>query len=415
MIGNGFDLAHGLPTSYKQFLGFCKIINNFFYYQTKDATSVKPEVEKYFGEYKTIKQRLLEEFSLFVPEPSKNPSEIFDKISDKAIRSFYKMIYKNIWLKYFWYLEESKKTIKKNWIDLETEIFNVIQYLENPSENNSSSPTSKMKFYLEDANYEKGYSKESTGILETDLKRMIRALEIYLTEFVEKIPLENLHKKSYIEKLNPDYVLSFNYTNTYSRLYDSKNNVEYDYIHGYAKYDNTESTNNMVLGISETLSDELKNKKLQFVAFKKYYQRIYKKTGNKYLSWLEELKREVNHTEKQNLERENYNKTLSTGIHPKNMKQQSETCSLAPIPKYKLYILGHSLDVTDGDIIKKFLCCDNITTTIYYLENKTDLKENETDLKEKISNLIRIIGQDELIYRTGNLETIKFTPIPSDS
>ena len=67
--------------------------------------------------------------------------------------------------------------------------------------------------------------------------------------------------------------------------------------------------------------------------------------------------------------------------------------------------MGHSLDITDGDIIKKFLCCDNIVTTIYYLNNGLDLKE-------KISNLVRIIGQEELISRTGNLRTIKFEPIP---
>lgn len=60
------------------------------------------------------------------------------------------------------------------------------------------------------------------------------------------------------------------------------------------------------------------------------------------------------------------------------------------------------------EILLGDLCCNNITTTIYYLDN-------EIDLKEKISNLIRIIGQDELISRTGDLETIKFKPIPSDS
>lgn len=30
VIGNGFDLEHGLPTKYKDFLDFIKIINNIF-------------------------------------------------------------------------------------------------------------------------------------------------------------------------------------------------------------------------------------------------------------------------------------------------------------------------------------------------------------------------------------------------
>ncbi len=31
LIGNGFDLAHGLPTSYKDFLDFCKMVERTIY------------------------------------------------------------------------------------------------------------------------------------------------------------------------------------------------------------------------------------------------------------------------------------------------------------------------------------------------------------------------------------------------
>lgn len=189
MIGNGFDLAHGLPTSYKNFLKFCEIINNFFLYQTVNAETANQNVENYFGEYTTIKQRLRKEFSTFVLEPSKKPFEILNKIADKAIQDFYKMICDNIWIKYFFYIEKSNK-LQENWIDLEAEIFKVIQYLENTSKNNENSSVKQMKFYLKDANSKKNYHEKSTEILEIDLRRMTRALEIYLTEFVEGIPLE---------------------------------------------------------------------------------------------------------------------------------------------------------------------------------------------------------------------------------
>ena len=59
-----------------------------------------------------------------------------------------------------------------------------------------------MKFYLKDANLKKNYPEKNTEILEIDLRRMTRALEIYLTEFVEGIPLEEFHKKSYIEDID---------------------------------------------------------------------------------------------------------------------------------------------------------------------------------------------------------------------
>ena len=168
---------------------------------------------------------------------------------------------------------------------------------------------------------------------------------------------------------------------------------------------NTETTNNMVLGISESLPDNRKNTDLRFIAFKKYYQRIYKKNGNRYLSWLKELETNIEKTTETNSKLKEHNKSLFNDTNSITLNQRSQMCELLEIPQYKLYIWGHSLDSTDGDVIKKFLCCDNIITTIYYLNN-------DLDLKEKISNLVRIIGQEELISRTGNLQTIRFEPIP---
>lgn len=61
------------------------------------------------------------------------------------------------------------------------------------------------------------------------------------------------------------------------------------------------------------------------------------------------------------------------------------------------------MDITDGDVIKRFLLRVDTVTTIYYIE--------KNDLKSKIANLVKIIGQEELIYRTGVIQTIKFEPI----
>ena len=46
-----------------------------------------------------------------------------------------------------------------------------------------------------------------------DLDKLIRALEIYISEFINKI--EVLQKNDDIKDINPDCVLSFNYSNTY--------------------------------------------------------------------------------------------------------------------------------------------------------------------------------------------------------
>ena len=79
-----------------------------------------------------------------------------------------------------------------------------------------------------------------------------------------------------------------------------------------------------------------------------------------------------------------------------------------PEVNHNLFIFGHSLDKTDRDILKLLICNDNVTTKIYYYrKNKNDKKE----LGKLIKNLVRIMGQDELISRTmGEHKTIEFIP-----
>lgn len=60
---------------------------------------------------------------------------------------------------------------------------------------------------------------------------------------------------------------------------------------------------------------------------------------------------------------------------------------------HRLYIFGHSLDETDGDILRDLILNDNVYTTIYYWNKET--------MGKQIANLVKVIGQDELIRRTG--------------
>lgn len=55
---------------------------------------------------------------------------------------------------------------------------------------------------------------------------------------------------------------------------------------------NSENKSNIVLGIEEYFDDEQKNKCLEFVKFKKYYQRIQKNTDSKYYDWINEVRKE---------------------------------------------------------------------------------------------------------------------------
>lgn len=69
--------------------------------------------------------------------------------------------------------------------------------------------------------------------------------------------------------------------------------------------------------------------------------------------------------------------------------------------KHHVYIFGHSLDVTDKDILSDLILNDNVQTTIFY--------HDKDAMGQQIANLVKVIGQDELIRRTGGItKTIEF-------
>lgn len=374
LIGNGFDLAHGLPTSYKDFLDFCKMVRELYTYPIIDNEYNQKKLIDWNTD-KTIKSKLLECY-----ENRKNCFE--DKITTqcKELDELYDCIKENVWINYFL---EREKYIGENWIDFESEISNVVQaietlksYIERDEDVLKIKDTKQQTiiYFLKIAKkslQDVFNLKRIDSFIEDisiELDKLIRSLEIYICEFVNEIDI--IKENDDIKTITPDYVLSFNYSNTYERIYGQSKEVTYDYIHGKADIKNNVDTCNLVLGIDEYLEDD-KNDKLEFIAFKKFYQRIYKSTDSTYMKWVEQIKKypEVNHN---------------------------------------LFIFGHSLDKTDRDILKLLICNDNVTTKIYYYrKNKNDKKE----LGKLIKNLVRIMGQDELISRTmGEHKTIEFIP-----
>lgn len=177
-----------------------------------------------------------------------------------------------------------------------------------------------------------------------------------------------------------DCVLSFNYTNTFERFY-RKHNVEYDYIHGKANLENTVDSCQLILGIDEYLDEEERNKNIDFIQYKKYFQRIYKRTGRKYKDWLKDIYK--------------YNHSNDSFYHGKK--------------ELNIYIIGHSLDITDKDILNELIMFDkqanslkentNVNITIY--------NHNPEASASHIANLVRIITQDELIDSVYSKETDK--------
>ena len=380
VIGNGFDLAHGLPTKYTDFL---KVVRSFI------SITNAPHIMTNGGLNSVVKSKDQFLDRLIFEEPT-------------LCFEFKKMVQNNFWIEYF---TKCETYTKENWIDFESEISRIIQLLDDIkvlTENGDNvlsiadnritiikNVVNVSKKKLEDVFSDLEKINEFVVVLDKDLKRLIRALEIYLCEYVEKINCAVISPD--ISNIHFDKILSFNYTDIYTRLYDLKEEVDYDYIHGRANVQNSMESNNMVLGIDEYLSGDRKNKDTSFITFKKYYQRIYKETGCKYKDWVDSIREDASYFSGDNkvvLNRLTFRK--NNGKYESYKKYTHE-----------VFIFGHSLDVTDSDILRDLILNDNVYTTIYYL--------NKDVMGQQIANLVKVIGQDELIRRTGgNAKTIEF-------
>ncbi len=433
VIGNGFDLAHDLPTKYTDFLDFCKVINCINGNTIKRFNSSLEEVilfENAPDINSKIRTLIEQKFQC-----SYSHHQITCKVSCidlfyQQTKQIYKYIENNFWIKYFF---KCNMHGKENWIDFESEILNVIkeldQYMDkkdlyqyvdklpyyffetneknvsisknlNDYSRPSHSPKHKIFHFKnrkasvventisiyeeENKNYLIPYFELKNKItfkqlikeLESELNKMIKAFEIYLSNFIDMLECNIISPD--INSINADKVLSFNYTSTFEKIYGNSKNTDYDYIHGKAKSDPALLNNNMVLGINEYLLGDSKDENVNFISFKKFYQRIYKETGNKYKNWLDTIRKEHDTY----IDKMSYGKTDTP-------------------PKHNLYIFGHSLDITDRDILSDLILNDNIYTTIFYV--------NKYVMGQQIANLVKVIGQDELIKRTGgSTKTITF-------
>lgn len=357
LIGNGFDLAHGLLTSYNQFLEVMKNWNDIY----------REFTWRYYG-------------TTFFNKYMCNASEM----NENNIKELNEIMSNNSWVKYF---KQCEAEID-GWIDFEKEILPVIKLFETifsiDNYNITGSSTygqvniEKKYFnsnqiriinmwdkYLSSSSdivsIKESYRSYNYGILKKKISKLlsdefnefIRSFEIYLLEFVHKT--ENIQLLKQIKDINADYVISFNYTHTEELYGIAKENVHH--IHGMIREDVNTGINNMVLGLNEQ-----ENQNMDFIYFVKYFQRIQKASGVKY-------------------------KEFVNKAHYDSLGQRIEE-------DYTLHIYGHSLDETDEDILKYVIGDKD--------ENgKLDLKPKKViiyyydsfDYEQKVINLIKLYGR----------------------
>ncbi len=334
IIGNGFDIAHKLPTRYKDFLEVCATTKKAGKYWDKDKTN---------ADFAGINKR-----------QRKIHKSFCSKVEYPLWAEFYDIGKTNFWISY---LQERKTVVGENWIDFEEEIRVVMESAYRSVEGSLDRKVDiftitnlKLREYCERHNYhrKRPYRELFSELLNAN-KRLIRAMEIYMDGYIYKLDVKQL---PYISSKDIDKVLSFNYTVTYTEHYNPR--VDCCYIHGKADVRRSIDDCNLVLGYDDHYVEGVKAVP-ELIPFEKYYQRIVNRNDKQYFDWIDEIN---------------------------NSKEDST-----------VYIYGHSLGATDGDVLRKFILNDHVRVKIYYY--------SETDRAEKIKNLAVVLEPDNLIKLTG--------------
>lgn len=297
VVGNGFDLAHGLPTRYQDMLdALSHDTASWLSLEDRQRYSDNPFI-KYFSKYKDLPgwTGFENEIQRIVNCLCKEYSRILPPKIQGDIESFF-------------------FDVRDSWQSHDT--------------------------------------KTMWNILQRDLDELISYIDVYLSKYIPSQLPKALSTDSqyprFVYKRHYDYFLSFNYTNTYSdfgKMMNDGNGIvvptEDQFIHGCCSA--IGASQNIVLGIEDNDPSNLDT-----IYFKKYFQRIQKKTGREVFDWFDK-----------------------------------EISSPKPIVTN---IFGHSLDTTDKDILMLILEKSQYTNIYYY---------NQADYEQKIINLVRLYGSPE--------------------
>ncbi|MBQ3427314.1 MAG: bacteriophage abortive infection AbiH family protein [Clostridia bacterium] len=382
VIGNGFDLAHNLPTRYIDFIDYIHTLVRYSVWH-QNLDEIIPTIE-----YSNSLREIIQEYTLNKPIFSADEA-------NKLVETNYliKTNYKN------------NNNNLDRWVDFEKTLSYIIQEL-NKTPRHRSLPEKILETEISTSEFPKNFYDlflKAEEFLKSDLNQLILSFEKYICEIVDNKEINCILPDIKNLEQDIDKLISFNYTDTYRKVYKILDDENCHFIHGKADLKRTPEENNMVMGIDDFCDNQEDEYDLKFIEFKKFYQRIAKKTGNKYKKWLEEVN---TNAEDIDIRINSMDKTHFPSIQQHIYKSiLAEKSNLLNI-----YFFGHSLDVTDRDIISELILNPFAKTTIYYL--------NQQVYEQQIMNLIKVIGKDNLIEKTGNgtLEFVKQAdPIPRDT
>lgn len=382
VVGNGFDLCHGLPTRYSDFLQFMAEII--------DANSLYPGGRNGYSsteDYREDDQNAISEFLRNYRNRVVN--EIIKK-DENEIRAFLEskkeLIRNNNWLRYFFYVFIGKAPGDdgNRWIDFESEMANCLELVfEGLNESGLREPLVVFykQFYVEEHRYVKKafrfvptkrmLSEENWDIenvrnvfyaeLHSQLLEVAEWLNFYLKlveSWHQERPLIDRLTLPYFQK-NIDALISFNYTNTGKDYFADSTDAVF-YINGSLE-------KNIILGI-ENEPSRYENKDIwEYIhCFFKNEQRVINGYYYDYESLFSYIKAEK------------------------------------AFGKVTIHFVGHSLDINDRFVLLSLINnCAVKNVVIYYYQPKED---SERDKRDKVKKLHELLGEEMFNKCVNNLD-----------
>ena len=462
IIGNGFDIAHGLQTKYTDFLEYTECCLRHIKYMDSSNT---------------------------------RGSEFYSSLRDNGLAfEFSELAEKNVWLKFFYFKRKGGQLKGDTWIDFEQEIGAVISMLEKVFLNVDdsfyrSSDSNMLDMFVDQCSGYVTYtnnigerhsffldefkkwcsSKQGQGFIKTNnrlveclseflflqLKNVIRAFEIYCVCFVNE-QVKALSKKWGIDSVSIEIgaikkmishlenEISFKRRDLYNNkerveMYCEKSQPSHFYPLDFVE---KEKEKGQILeqeldGLNEELENsqkklnELQNKyssalfKEQDIAcvltfnYTNTFKILYGNNETNYCHIHGEAQLNPDYTnmilgiddtlqkDKEDIHfrfakfKKYFQRIINrTGSEYKDWTKHMKS----PNARYDVYILGHSLGSTDHDILREFLDAedgDRIRITIFSHDEVSEVKA--------VEKIIEMIGKDNLIRRVhGSDWSIRF-------
>ena len=386
LIGNGFDLAHDLPTRYENFIEW--YWRDWGHRLANSNNLEEEDILCSFRLHRSVCSSGWRNVPAYYWKENVSESEFIDRVKkDKHLCDFH--------VKSVFFQEIIKKIEEKGWVDIEQEYYRLLNivYIDQPKHINDELCHIKSKLieYLKKVQetstikikpeirsqilgplHKKEIAIESQQVWYDMIEERLDYLDDDWNELLESYNIDNLNPQYSVDLINrvkhniiadkenrgikqidsEDYhhafffpdrimILDFNYTNTAGLYLPHANRFSINHIHG-----NFSEPSNIIFGYGDELDDEFRN--------------LMKKNVNEYLRYIKSFRY---------LETLNYRRMLSF-------------IESAP---YQLCIMGHSCGTSDRTLLSTLFEHKNCVSIKPYYYCKDDGTDNYIDLIQNIS------------------------------